>query len=285
MSDINQDGKIDWQVLSRALRRQWKLVAILFLLSTFISACYAYLAPDYYKADTLIAPVEDNDKNNALSALGSVASLAGLSIKDDTNKGVAVAMLQSRTIIEGMIKERDLLPLLYSNLWDPQNRTWKVSDPKKIPTPLDGYGLFVKRIANFDDDKKTGLVKIEVEWKSPQLAYEWANEIVSRTNDELRNRALTKSENDLAYLQDQAQKTTVVEMREAIYHLMEDELKKAMIAKGNREYAFKVVDPAVIPEKKSWPKRAVIILLGAMAGLMLGIAVVLLSLETSKEPE
>jgi uncharacterized protein involved in exopolysaccharide biosynthesis len=128
-------------------------------------------------------------------------------------------------------------------------------------------------------------VKIEVEWKSPQLAYDWANEIVARTNDELRNRALVKSENDLAYLQDQVQKSTVVEMREAIYHLMEDELKKAMLAKGNREYAFKVVDPAVIPEKKSWPRRTLIVLLGAMAGLMLGIGAALLNLDMSKDPK
>jgi uncharacterized protein involved in exopolysaccharide biosynthesis len=285
MTDINQDGKIDWRELSRALMRQWKVVAIFFLLATIVSATYAHLAPDYYKADTLIAPAEDNEKSNALSALGSVASLTGLSIKDDTNKGVALAMLQSRTIIEGMIRDRDLLPVLYSNIWDPQSRKWKESDPKKIPTPLDGYDLFVKRIVNIDEDKKTGLVKIEVEWKSPQLAYDWANEIVARTNDELRNRALVKSENDLAYLQDQVQKSTVVEMREAIYHLMEDELKKAMLAKGNREYAFKVVDPAVIPEKKSWPRRTLIVLLGAMAGLMLGIGAALLNLDMSKDPK
>jgi uncharacterized protein involved in exopolysaccharide biosynthesis len=67
----------------------------------------------------------------------------------------------------------------------------------------------------------------------------------------------------------------VVELRQALYTLIETEIKKVMIAQGSEEYAFKVIDPARVAEEKSSPRRALITLVGAFAGLMLGIVIAL----------
>ena len=48
-------------------------------------------------------------------------------------------------------------------------------------------------------------------------------------------------------------------------------MKNAMFANAKSEYAFKVIDPAVIAEKKDRPNRLLMVLIGLCAGILLGI--------------
>ena len=49
-----------------------------------------------------------------------------------------------------------------------------------------------------------------------------------------------------------------------------------MLAEVRPEYVFKTIDPAVIPEEKSKPSRALTCVLGTFLGGMLGMVVVLI---------
>ena len=55
-----------------------------------------------------------------------------------------------------------------------------------------------------------------------------------------------------------------MEVRQTIYKLMETEIKKQMIAYGGRDYAFRVVDPPVISDRKVFPVRSLFLVLGAI---------------------
>jgi LPS O-antigen subunit length determinant protein (WzzB/FepE family) len=50
-----------------------------------------------------------------------------------------------------------------------------------------------------------------------------------------------------------------------------------MLAKVRQEYAFKTIDPAVVPEEKSEPNRALICVLGTLLGGMLAVLWVLVA--------
>jgi uncharacterized protein involved in exopolysaccharide biosynthesis len=56
-----------------------------------------------------------------------------------------------------------------------------------------------------------------------------------------------------------------------------------MLAEVQEEFIFKVVDPAVIPELKSSPKRALICVLGTLLGGMLSVVIVLVGFALRKE--
>jgi len=114
-------------------------------------------------------------------------------------------------------------------------------------------------------DTKTGLVTLGISWKDPKLAAKWANDLVRMTNDYERDRALAESERNIRYLTEQAAKTDQVGIRETIYSLLESEFSKAMLAKGNEEFSFKIIDPATVPEKPTFPNRTVW-MLGALFG-------------------
>ena len=110
---------------------------------------------------------------------------------------------------------------------------------------------------------------LSIEWKDPEQAAHWASELVSRTNERMRNRAISSAEKNLAYLKRQLEQNSIAEIRTAIYKLIESELKSSMLAQGDEEYAFRVLDPAVVPQEPVRPQKKVIVLLGLVLGFML----------------
>ena len=58
--------------------------------------------------------------------------------------------------------------------------------------------------------------------------------------------------------------------------MIESQTKTLMLAEVNPDYAFQVVDPAVIPELKAKPKRSLIVVISVLVGGMVGILFVLI---------
>lgn len=257
-----------WSVLKASRAR----IALITVASTVLAVAVAFLLPPVYRAEVLLAPVSDDQSGAAAgltSQLGGIASLAGISLGGSGGgKDEFIAILQSRVLSDFFVRENNLLPILFEDDWDAAAGKWKSSDPVDVPTLWDAFKLMDKKVRQIVIDKKTGLVTLSIEWRDPELAAQWAEGLVKRANAYLRQQAVRHAENNLAYLQDQARKTTSVELQQAIYRLMEAEVKKSMLANVNEEYAFKVLDPAVVPEEKLRPKRGLIVVFGALFGLL-----------------
>ena len=121
------------------------------------------------------------------------------------------------------------------------------------------------------NDSKTGLYTLAIDWKDPKLATQWANELVKRINFHQKQAAIDEAKKSIAYLKNQLNETSVVEMRQAIFRLIEAQTKNIMLANVRDEFAFKVIDPAVVPEKPIKPKKKLIAMLGTIVGFMLGV--------------
>ena len=67
------------------------------------------------------------------------------------------------------------------------------------------------------------------------------------------------------------QETNIAGMQQVFYQLIESETRTVMLANAQDEYIFKTVDPAVVPQEKSEPKRALIAIVATMLGGMLGV--------------
>ncbi|TOF71424.1 LPS O-antigen length regulator, partial [Vibrio parahaemolyticus] len=91
-----------------------------------------------------------------------------------------------------------------------------------------------------------------------------------------RERTITETTRNLDYLNTQLEKTAVADMQSTFYKIIEEQTKSLMLAEVQEEFVFKTVDPAVVPEIKSSPKRAMICILGTLLGGMLGIVIALL---------
>lgn len=132
-----------------------------------------------------------------------------------------------------------------------------------------------KKIFSVSEAKDNGLVTISITHLSPLIAQQWVELLVKDLNDWIKNETLTETRQNIAYLEQQLEKTKLVDMQSVFYQLIEEQMKSLMLAEVKDEFAFKTIDPAVVPEEKAGPKRALICVLATLLGGMLGVAIVL----------
>ena len=257
-----------WRIL---VRYKWMILALT-AVSMLASTLFAVLMTPVYRAEVLIAPVTERDNSSRFAAqldeFGGIAALAGINTERGGRKNEAIATLKSRMFTEQFIKDEKLLAVLFQKKWDEENQRWHDADPDDIPTMGDAYELFDEEVRRISEDRKTGLVVLSIEWEDPDEAARWANELVRRVNVLLRKKAVSESESAINYVQEQLKQTSVVELQQVLHRLIESEMKEIILAKINEEFAFRVIDPAVAAEEAFKPNIALLVLLGAMLGIL-----------------
>jgi len=188
----------------------------------------------------------------------------------------SIAVLRSRSLTQRFIEKNGLLPILFHEDWDEASKSWRVDDPEDIPNLWRGYERFDKQVRSVVQDAETGLVTVSIDWTNAQLASDWANALVAEVNADMRNRAIEQSQKNIEFLRGQLKNTNEVELRTAAFGLMEAEMKNAMLSAVRSEFAFEVIDPAIAPEKPSWPNRILLAALGLFAGFATGLVLVFL---------
>lgn len=266
-----EEEEIDLLELIRTLLQAWKTIVGITLLCTGLAVAYALLSPEVFKAETLLASAqEEKSGTSSLSQFGGLAAMAGISIPSGSNTDQVIATLESRKFLTLFINNNILLPVLFEDLWDAEKKVWILESDQDEPRPNDGYNALVGAIT-IDEDKKSGLIALSVSWKDPEIASEWANDLVKQLNEQLREQAIQDSQKRVGYLEKELAKTTLKDMREVLYSLLESEKQKAMLANVNEDFALEVIDPAVAPEQREKPKRKLIVALGGVCGGFLGI--------------
>lgn len=277
---VVSDDEIDLRELWRVVMNYKWLILAITLVTTSLATAAAFLMTPIYRVEVLLAPVAE-EKGGALSSLagefGGLAALAGVNISSGgSGKYETIAFLQSRAFAETFIRENNLFTVFFEKKWNPENKTWKVDNPDAIPTMGQAFSLFDNKIRFVSEDKKTGLVTLAIEWRDRELAAQWAADLVQRINQTMRERVIAEAEKSLHFLHQELQKTSVVEVQQSIYKLIEGQTKTMMLANVREEYAFKVIDPPTVPDESQFakPKRPLFIVVGFIFGGMLGLFVV-----------
>ena len=271
-SPSTDEDEIDLFELIRILLHSWKTIIGITTICIGLAVAYALNAPEVFKAETLLVPAnqEKSGASSVLSQFGGLAAMAGINSPTDSNLNQVMATLQSRKFLSHYINSKNLLPVLFKEIWDAESQSWLVQTQEDEPTELKAAESF-KSILSVDEDKKPGLISLSIFWKDPAVAAEWANDLVKQLNEQLREKAITDSHKRISYLEQELAKTTLQDMRAVLYNLLESEKKKAMLANVNEDFALEVIDPAVAPETREKPKRKLIVALGGVCGGFLGI--------------
>jgi uncharacterized protein involved in exopolysaccharide biosynthesis len=269
------DDAIFLPQLFRMLRRYKWTVALTTFLCVAVAVAAAFLMRPVYRGEVVFAPAGQEAEGGlaGLSGqLGSLASFAGLDAGTGQLKDQALAILQSRAFTQEIIERENLLPLLFEDRWDAANSTW-LPDADE-PTLGDAFELF-EDIRKVSEDRITGIITLAIDWRDRELAARWANLLVSEINNRVRREAISEAEESIGYLQDELGRTSTVELRQALYGMLETQLNRIMVANVKVEYVFDVIDPAVVPDEDKFvaPRRALILILGVSFGVLLGLAI------------
>ena len=298
VSTNEYDDEIDLRELFGVLWSGKIKIIVITAIFAVGSVFYALSVPNQYRATALLAPAQSDGGglSSALGQLGGLASLAGVSIGggESSESQIAQEIMKSWSFVETFIADNDLAVEVYAaegwskgsnelhinqDVYDSESGDWLTEDSNGNIAPPTSWQLFktFSGMLSVSEDKKSGLVSVSIEYYSPQVAKEWLDLYVSAINEHMQSRQVAKVSNNISYLEAQIDKTSIAEMREVFYTIIEEQTKNKMVAEASPDYAFVAVSPSMVPEEKSQPKRALICILGTLLGGMLSVLLVLVT--------
>ena len=300
------DDEIDLKELFMVLWGGKWLISAVTGLAAAISVVVALSLPNIYTASALLAPAESS--GGGLSGLmkqyGGLASLAGVSLpggEEGSRAQLGMQLMKSRAFIGDFVERRDILPeLMAVESWDAgsgkiifdpddyeaDTATWiRDVDPPKQPKPslLEAHEEFMN-ILGVSEDKQTGYVTVSVDHQSPVIAAQWINWLIEDVNAAVKAQDVEEAQKSIEYLKQQVANTSLADLQAMFFELIQSQTETVMLAEVRPEYVFKTIDPAVIPEEKSKPSRALICVLGTLLGGMLGVVIVFIRHYARSEP-
>ena len=158
--------------------------------------------------------------------------------------------------------------------------------PPKSSTPSfqEAHKAF-SNIVSVAQDKQTGYVSLSTEHPSPIIAAEWVNWLVEDVNAPVKAQEVSEAEKSIEYLEQQAANTSLANLQAMFFELIQSQTETVMLADMRPEYVFKTIDPAVAPEEKSKPNRALICVLETLLGGLLGVFITLIRHYTRAESD
>lgn len=298
-SDTQYDDEIDLRELFSVLLSGIRKIIAITTIFALASAIYAFSLPNQYKATTLLAPAQSggSDLSGSLRQLNGLASLAGVSMggAESTEAQIAQEIMQSWSFIEGFIAENNIAVEIYAvegwnresnelqiseDRYDLETKKWLIENETTNelgpPNSWKLYESFSERLT-ITEDSSSGLVTVSFEYYSPQVAKKLLDKFVSAINAHMQQRQIVKVANNINYLQAQIEKTSIAEMRDVFYSIIEEQLKNKMLAEASPDYVFEALSPSMVPEKTSQPKRLLILIVGTLIGGLLSMMLVLLT--------
>lgn len=265
---------------------KWLIIGIT-AAAAVLSLFVAMSRIDIYRAEITLTAADSSQSGGAMAQLGGAAALLGVNFGGNSGDSVstALATLRSRQFIGRFIDSNDLLVPLFAAQWDKHKQQSIIDESvynsiegrwvseSGAPTELQAYRAF-SGILSVNGPDRTGIVTVAINWHNPQESAEWTNQLIKALNQEVRARDVNEANSAIAYLRKQLEQTQLVDMQRVFYQLIESQTRITMLADARDEYVLRVIDPAVVPDIKSEPRRSIIAIVGTLVGGLFSLFVV-----------
>jgi len=195
----------------RVIQKRKKFICFFTFFCILLVGIVSFLLPKKYKAEVSLMSIQSGNSGGGLAALASslpmVGELAGST--GGGKSGQLINILKSRTLAENIVNHFNLMHIFFKKSWDEKNKVWLPNFMGKIPVLEDATNIVRKKIIKVQDDKKTGLIKLEVNYRDPALATAIANRIIIELQDFITHNQLTVEKRNRVYVEEQLQKNKV----------------------------------------------------------------------------
>jgi uncharacterized protein involved in exopolysaccharide biosynthesis len=259
ISDHNDD-QIDLLDLIQTLgEEKWLLFGLPFICSCIATVISLFLPPIYTAKATFVAPDKQSSTNSAvLDQLGGLGGLTGSLSKSPAE--MYVAFMQSNTVQDQIITELDLMR---------HYQTISKEDTRKK--------LF--SLVKITSDKKSGLITIEAQDKSADIAAKLANSYLKPFRAFLNRMSLEEAHLRRDFF---AQQIAVIAQRpfrdpfvqSTLMNSMIKQYEAARIDEARESHILFPVDVARSPENTSSPKRAQLVLFVGLVAFFLTLLII-----------
>ena len=249
--------------------------------------------PKEYKSTATLIPAKQEE-----SSFGSLSGLIGdlplpISLPGQGSSNI-MSFLESRTLRERLITKYNLLPVLYSDLWNPKTKNWEVADPAEKPTVILAIQEEVlNEFFSVNQDNKTELINMSWSGEKPdfcslmlervikELTFFLENEYISdaRREREFVEGQLAEATKELEYWERQlpSEKLTLSKITrerlasQAVYAELRKQLELAKINEAKKLETFEILDMPYVPEKPFKPKTKLNMMLAFIASFFIAL--------------
>lgn len=217
-----------------------------------------------YEARTVIIPAGVTSKDSGMSSL--LATQFGLAPPTAPISAEIVNILRSNILRERIIVNNNLLPVFFDSKKAAKSQT------KDRLVWMGIRALTGMMKVNFTP--KDNVIEILVQFKDPKIAADILQYTLTELTNYMSSETKRVAETNKKYLESQLDKVSDPFIKAKIYSLIAQQVETSMMAEVKENFAFKVLDPPKIPDRKIKPKRMQMVLLSLVASLLLGIIVV-----------
>jgi len=253
------DDEINLLDYLNVIKKRKNLIVIIVVVCVVIAVIYSLLATRIYQSKAVIMPVAQQSEQGGMSA---IAAQFGLSAPSTSNVSELINLLKSNILIEKVIKKNDLLSVFF-----------KKEELKNIPDDIKTWkGIrTLKGVFSVNDNKREGIIELSAEFKDPKIAKDIINYMLTELTNYMSSEAKRVAETNRKYLETLIDKNADPLIRQKIYSLIAKQIEISMMAEVKENFAFKVIDPPKVPDRRIKPKRTQTVILAFIISLFAGI--------------
>jgi uncharacterized protein involved in exopolysaccharide biosynthesis len=286
-----------WRVI---WKRRWMISGIM-VVAVFAAIIISLFMTNIYQAKAVIMPVMARDNGAGAAGMAALAqqfgALPGIAMSGSTSASEILSLLKSNILREKIIRQYNLLPILFYKQWDHQQRTWKRDQVKLdplhylsllsknfVPTPAQGRQKkdpdipdtwdalrLLTEIVNISQDVKQNTITISVDFPDPDVAARIVEYFLVTLTNYMSSEAKRVAATNRKYLEEQLGNTTDPFIKQKTYNMIAQQIETGMMAEVKENFAFKVIDPPLAPDKTIKPKRIQMVILALFTALFVGI--------------
>src|SRR3972149_6668447 len=299
------EDEINLLDLWRVICKRKILISLMVLTSVFGTGLYSLYMKDIYSSKAVITPISSKEGGGGgLSALAQqFGGLPGISLPGSSSSSEIVNLLKSNILREKLIKRYNLLPVLFYEKWDEGKKDWKKGEksgfslnpfiyiqkvvaavkPKtqnsKLktqdqndgnPTVWDGLRM-LNGMVKVNNNAKDNTITVSVDFHDPETAARMVEYFLAALTDHMSGEAKRVASTNRKYLEEQLGATADPLLRQKIYNLIAQQIETSMMSEVKENFAFKVIDPPKVPDKKIKPKRSQMVMISFVTSLFAGI--------------
>ena len=259
MKQGNYEDEINILDLLKVILKHKGMIIYTVITCVVGTAIVSLLMTKIYESKAVITPVE---APAAQSGMAAIAAQFGVMTPQSSNVSEIVGLLKSNILMQRVLEKGNFYDIFFdkSDLKGKteNERTWK------------GIRLLKEGVLKVTENKKDNIINISAQYKDPVIAQRIVSITLTELTERMTAEAKRVAEANKVHLDSQMSTTADPFVRQKIYALIAQQIETAMMAAAKENFAFKVIDPPMVPDRKVKPKRAVMVLLAFVISLVIG---------------
>ena len=265
------------------ISQSWRLIVLITLSISSISALISLTIPNQYKSHALVKSATPNSSVEQNQSVLNLNFLGGSKVDPATQ--LAIVLLESRVFFQTLYDDDEFIAQMFAlqhkdrnsssynpDLYEVKTSTWV----KDKPDFDEARELFLNEHFSVKPDNSTGFIMFSVIHKNPHIAKEWIDLIYKKLNIYVKFQKIQEAKLALTYLQNEINSTNVPELRKIFADGINQQTKLIMLSEITDDFVFSYIDPPFVPSSRNSPMRSVIVLLSAIGSVFVTVIILLL---------